>query len=388
MSNLRVLVFGAWDDGPGYPRTRSWLLGLSAVGESPTLWRLPSLFGGQKKVDIVRQPWRWPGAACQLLAARQRARRAIGVALQSIDPHVVLVPYPGHALAPVVRAAFAGPIVLDLFLSAHDTVIEDRGYFRPRSLPARALLALDRRACAAADLVLVDTPAHAAHIAATFGLPAERTAWLPVGDPDAPAEPPPYPALTMPLRVLFFGTGVPLHGLPILVDAVQRCLGAVRLEVIGGSRAERTAITALASPHIQLGPVFLPRYELGAAIARAHVVAGVFGTSAKAQRVIPFKLVHALAAGRPVLTGDSPAVREWLRPGEDVLVAPMGDARGLAACLSELARAPHELPKIAIAARQTFEHRFSAVAIGHQLQALLAGVAQGSVGRRAVATHA
>ena len=371
---LRVLVFGAWDDGPGYPRTRAWLQGLDAVGHAPTLWRVPSPWSGQRKIDVVRQPWRWPRAACQLLAMRRRTRDELSTALRQVQPDVVVVPYPGHTLVPVVRAAFSGAIVLDLFLPAHDTAVEDRAYFAVGSLPARALRALDRRACAAADLVLLDTPAHAAHVALTLGLTPSRTSWVPVGDPDAPSAGWLYPPLTSPLRLLFFGTGVPLHGLGVLVEAVHACAGAVRLEVIGGSPREREAVDRLASPHVALLPGFVTRRDLDVAMARAHVITGVFGTSSKAQRVVPFKVVHGLAAGRPVLTGDTPAVREWLTPGADVLLAPMGDASALAECLRALARAPEVLPAIAAAARSAFDRRFSSLALGERMRELLAGV--------------
>lgn len=371
-------MFGAFDDGPGYPRTRSLLQALDGAGCEVALWRLRSPWEGARKRAIVRRPWRWPGAAVDLLVARRDARRQLAAALAAHRPDVVLVPYPGHALAGIVRRGFEGPVVLDLFLPAHDTVVEDRGWFRPDSLPARALRALDRRACAAADLVLVDTPEHAARVAATCGVPAERVGWLAVGDPDAPARPAPYraPEPGAPIDVLFCGTGVPLHGLPFLCAAARRCAGAVRLTVIGGSPAERRALAASPSPHVVLGPEFVPRRELDRALAAAHVVAGVFGASGKAQRVVPFKVVHGLAAGRPVVTGDTPAVRAWLREGEEVLLAPVADEAALEARLRALVADRARLPALAAAARAAYERCFSPAALAGQMRALLARVAE------------
>lgn len=383
----RVLVFGAWDDGPGYPRPRSLLRALDDTGHDVVAWRLPPTFAGERKIAVVRRPWRWPGAVVRLAAARPRLRASFAAARAAVTPDVVVVPYPGHFTAPVVRSMFRGPIVLDLFLSAHDTVVEDRAFFRAGSLAARALARLDRRACAAADLVLLDTPAHAERVASSCRLPSARVGWLPVGDPDAAAEPVPLPALTSPLRLLFFGTGVPLHGLPVLVRAVALCGGAVQLDVIGGAPHERTAIAAHSSPHLRLGPSFVGREQLQQAIAAAHVVAGVFGTSAKTERVIPLKVMHALAAGRPVLTGDTAAVRAWLRPQEEVLVAPTGDAVALAERLQALAARPDELPKIAVAARAAYERLFAPDALARQCAVLLARVLDGgrTAGREAVA---
>ncbi|MEZ5963402.1 MAG: glycosyltransferase [Planctomycetota bacterium] len=369
---VRVLVFGAWDDGVGYPRPRSLLRALNDTGHEVVAWRLPSTFAGQRRIDVVRRPWRWPAAAARVFAAGRRARTSFAAARAAVTPDVVVVPYPGHFMAPMVRSVFRGPIVLDLFLSAHDTAVEDRGYFGPRSLVARALAGIDRRACEAADLVLLDTPTHAQRVATTCGLPAGRVGWLPVGDPDAAAAAEPYPELAAPLRLLFFGTGVPLHGLPVLVEAVERCGGSVHLDVIGGSPAERRAIAARPSSCVTLGPAFVDRVPLQRAIAAAHVVCGVFGRSGKTARVIPFKVMHALAAGRPVLTGDTPAVREWMQPGHDVLVAPTDDAAALADTLQGLVREADTLPAIARAARAAYERRFSPEALADQCRALLA----------------
>lgn len=373
MTTPRVLVCGSWDDGPGYPRARSLLLGLEASGCDVHLQRLPALFAGRRKLELVRQPWRWPLALVQWREHARRVSTQIRAAVANVAPDVVVVPYPGHLAVRDVRREFRGPIVLDLFLSAHDTAVIDRQLYRDGSFLARRLRALDERACAAADLVLLDTPQHAAHVAATYA-PRRRVDWLPVSDPDAPATAHAWRNVDPrgPLRLLFVGTGVPLHGLDILVDAVQRCAGAVLLEVIGGSAHDRATIMALRSPHILLGPEFVPREEIDRALARAHLVAGVFGTSAKAQRVVPFKVVHALAAGRPVVSGATPALAEFLVPGRDAVVAPCGDAAALAQTLTSLAAEPARLDQLASAARAAYDRCFAVPALAERWRGLLA----------------
>jgi len=69
---------------------------------------------------------------------------------------------------------------------------------------------------------------------------------------------------------------------------------------------------------------------------RATCALGVFGTSAKAARVIPNKAFQALACGTPLVTADTPAARELLADGDSALLVPAGDPEALAAAATRL----------------------------------------------------
>src|SRR5690606_7752009 len=71
--------------------------------------------------------------------------------------------------------------------------------------------------------------------------------------------------------------------------------------------------------------------DLRREIAAADVCLGIFGTSDKAASVIPNKVFQVLAAGRPLITRDSPAIRELVEHDmQDITLVPSGDARSLA----------------------------------------------------------
>ncbi|MBX3461908.1 MAG: glycosyltransferase [Planctomycetes bacterium] len=366
----QVLFAGAWDDGPGYPRPRSLQLGLEAAGFAVAWCREPGL--GREKQALAHSPWRLPGVLWRQRAVRRRLVERLRAAVARRRPRCIVVPYPGHAVVEALRAAVDVPVVLDLFLSAYDTVVEDRELVRPGSLAAAWLQRLDTRACAAADLVLLDTPANAAYVAALTGLPATRFGWLPVGDPDAP------PLATAPpagedgrLQLLFFGTGVPLHGLRVLLDAVAAVPGVV-LTLVGGTAADRAHAATRLGSRLQLEPRFVDRERLQRLLQQSQLVAGVFGSSGKAQRVVPFKLVHALAAGRPVLTADTPAVAGWLEGSGALFTSPAGDAVALARQLAALAAAPARVAAAAAAARPAFDRHFAVPCLAQRWRQLLA----------------
>ena len=367
MSGIRVLVFGAWDTGPGYPRSDALLGGLRRGGVDVSETRIELPRAGAAKRRLLSAPWLWPGYVWSLFFTRRRAQSALREAIHERRPDVILVPYPGHIVVRWVRAIWTGPVVLDLFLSAYDTAVLDRALFRPESFMARWLRRLDRRACAAADRVLLDTEENATFVAELVDLPRDRFRAVPVSVPARPqATPYRPPGVGQKLELLFFGTGVPLHGLDRLLDAIENATG-VRLTLIGGSAADRRRAAQLPPEKIRVLDEFVPAAELDRQIDKAHLVAGVFGTSPKADRVVPLKLVHGLAAGRPVITGDTTAVRRVLRAHLDATLVPPGDPLALATALQDLADQPERLAPLAAAARQVFDARFSLKRVGESL---------------------
>lgn len=365
----KVLFCGAWDDGNGYPRTRSLQQGLRAQGCDVVECRLPAM--GQGKQRLLRQPWRLPFWALGQVVRRMQLRRALRAAVAQHAPDLVVVPYPGHHLVATVRRMVTVPVVLDLFLPAYDTAVVDRQLFAADSWMAKALRQLDRSACRAADLVLLDTPSHAARVAQQTGEPAQRFAWLPVGDPEAPAQCAAYrtPAAGE-LKVLFFGTGVPLHGLRTLIDAVAQA-PAVHLTLVGGSDEDRTHASATLGNRLQLLPVFVDRRVLQQLLDEAQLVAGVFGTSPKTDWVVPFKVVHALASGRPVITADTTAIRPVLAEGEGGFLVCPGDVAALATRLQQLAQDPAQLVAAAAAARGIYDREFAVARTGARFAVML-----------------
>src|SRR5262249_56517474 len=133
-----------------------------------------------------------------------------------------------------------------------------------------------------------------------------------------------------------------------------------RLRLIGDGQ-DRPAAEALARELGVRNVEFLdpvPEAELAGEIARASICLGVFGTSDKASRVVPNKVFQCAAAGRAVVTADSPALRNAF--GDALVTVPAGDAPALAAALRAL-RGPARLA-VAERAREVFEKQYSEAA--------------------------
>ena len=165
------------------------------------------------------------------------------------------------------------------------------------------------------------------------GLPDERLAVCFVGAEERLFRPGWQPAEDF--HALFVGKLIPLHGLETILTAA-RLAPEVPFRIVGSGQLD--ALLHERPPNVEW--VDWVDYErLPEEIQRAGCALGVFGTSAKAGRVIPNKAFQALACGTPLVTGDTPAARELLRDGESALLVPPGDPDGAGCGRAPAARA-------------------------------------------------
>lgn len=214
----------------------------------------------------------------------------------------------------IVARLNRGVLVVDGFVGQYETMVEDWKKASPGSLRARWYAAVDEIACRVADLVLIDTRVRARALAAAH--PGTEVLSLPVGAPPwavPSARPGGRPG--GPAKVLYYGNYIPLHGLPVVLEAVQMAIRETELEVTligdGKPRPEierRVCELGLDSVCRFVDPV--PEEELAGHLADADIVLGIFGDSDKARTVIANKVWQGLASGRAVVTRVSPALAE------------------------------------------------------------------------------
>lgn len=253
--------------------------------------------------------------------------------LQLPKHDVVIIGYMGQldvlVLWPFARIRGV-PIILDAYLSLYNTIVEDRGSGRQPAISG-LVYSWEWLAYRAADLVIVDTKKHAQYFRGKYRLQELRVKDLWVGaEPEAFAPTESFlPRRQHPdqLTVLFYGAFIPLQGIETIVKAA--CLSEtdnIKWIIIGRGQAEQEIRTLLKQHHPQnlQWISWVPYEEVVEWIQRADVSLGIFGDTAKAARVIPNKVFQLLLAGAPVVTRDSPAIREILAPEDRgvVLVPP------------------------------------------------------------------
>jgi len=332
---LHVLRWGTYDGSK--PRTRILREGLRAVGATLHDCHAPVWEGIEDKSQVtgrlrrlrllLRWLTRYPGLVWRFLRAPR--------------PDVVLVGFPGVldmiVVAPLARLRGV-PVAWDMFMSVYDTLVLDRRLIDPASLRARLLRGLESFAIRRADVVFLDTEAHARRIESLYGLSARHCAAVWVGaeiehfrlsESAAPAGQAPGG----PLKVLFYGQFIPLHGIDTIVAAARLMNDDdVEWTLIGrGQESDSIRRMLQETPLPKLRWIEWVDYaDLKHWIGEADVCLGIFGTSGKAASVIPNKVFQIVAAGRPLITRDSPAIRELLEPDPPcVHLVRAGDARAL-----------------------------------------------------------
>lgn len=283
-------------------------------------------------------------------------------------PDMVWVPcFRQRDLAHAARwaASHDVPLVFDPLISAYDKQVLEREKLRPDSFRARLLQGWERKLFNMADIVIADTSEHARFFSKTFGLANDKLAVIPVGAEEALFNPGVMPLpkeCDMP-EVLFFGSFIHLQGPQVIARAARIYDGPpVKWHFVGsGPLLPECETIAGELPSVVFTP-WVDYEKLPALIRRADLVLGIFGTTAKAGRVIPNKVYQAMACGRPLITSRSqaydPAMVSDVASG--IRWVDAGDAVGLAAAVSELLGNPEDLPAMGSAAYATYRQFLSA----------------------------
>jgi glycosyltransferase involved in cell wall biosynthesis len=348
---LNVCYFGTYERA--YPRNAQVISCLRAAGveveeEHISVW------------DDLREGWSaGPGRALRLAAAEARllVRRPRGF-------DVLVVGYPGHLDLPAAKRVARGrPVVFNPLVSLADTFVSDRRRFRAGSLAARTLEAIDRHAFRSADLVVADTEAHARFFAELGGL--DEVAVCFVGAEERIFRPGWQPPRTF--VALFVGKLIPLQGVETILGAA-RLAPEIPFRIVGGGQL--TPLLLKRPPNVEHVPWV--RYELlPDELRRAGCALGIFGTTGKAQRVIPNKAFQAIACGTPLVTADTPAARELLVDDESALLVPGGDAAALADAVRRLAGDAELARRLGAGGLAAYEAKASEVVLGARWRGII-----------------
>jgi glycosyltransferase involved in cell wall biosynthesis len=226
-------------------------------------------------------------------------------------------------------------IIFDFFLSAYDTMVNDRKVIKKNSLLSKLLFKLDLKSCNSADIILVDTDQNLRFYSSIFKVPTKKFRVLFVGCNEE---------LFFPRQaeidnnlVLYYSSYMPLHGVDVIIRSAKLLADTpIHFKIIGeGMEFGRSLklVRELEINNISFLPP-IPLSDLPNEISKAAIcLGGHFGDTEKARRVIAGKTYQLLAMEKATIVGDNKANRELLIHGKDTIFCEMNNPESLAAAI-------------------------------------------------------
>ncbi|HUJ73507.1 MAG TPA: glycosyltransferase, partial [bacterium] len=287
----------------------------------------------------------------------------------------VFLPSFTHPQVAFVKSALPSlPLVFDPLISKYMTRVLDYRQVSRFSIRALHNWLKDKVSLTRADLVVCDTAANATYFHEHFRIPREKLSIVPVGVNTELFRPVPELGAARPqggtCLVGFYGGFIPLQGVQVIVDAARLLEShrEIAFELVGTGFQYRRILAQLERsplPRMHL-PGWVPYEQLNARINAYDICLGIFGTGPKTDLVVPNKVFHYAACGKPIITKDTPAIREVFHDGSDIsLVPPTPEA--LAARILALWADPARRDALGRQARRLMEQDYSEVRTAQRL---------------------
>jgi len=265
------------------------------------------------------------------------------------------------------------PLIFDPFISLYDSNVSDRELLSPYSLKAKKYFWMDKISMSLADCLLADTDEHKKYFVSTYNI-KKQVFVVPVGADERLF----YPRENeegQGFNVTFWGKFIPLHGIEYILTAAKLLEGHpdIKINLIGDGqifKKMRCLAEELRLKNVEFQGL-VDINELPVLMSKADVCLGIFGNTAKARRVIPNKVYAGIAMKKPVITGDSPGIREFFVHKEHLYLVPMANAQALAEGILSLKNDKDLRRGLAENGYKIFQEKFTSEKIGELVRDVL-----------------
>jgi len=179
------------------------------------------------------------------------------------------------------------------------------------------------------------------------------------------------------LKVLYYGTYIPNHGVKKIVKAAEylKAYNDICFIFIGKG-PERKAVEELVKDH-RLSNIhfkdWMSQEDLLVYIQDADICLGAFGDTPQSMMTVQNKIFECMAMGKPVITGDSQAVRRSL-PVDTIVLVNRDEPYEIARRILELKDNSQLREKLSEKSLLIFEQEFCIRSLGKKLEGFLSAL--------------
>ena len=366
---LHVCYFGTYR--AEYPRNQIVIEGLRRNGIKVTECHQPLWRGIEDRIKVIGGGWSNPEFWGRVI--RTYFRLMVNYS-RIADYDLLMVGYPGQLdvfLARVLSLLKGRPLGWDVFMSIYLIALE-RGLGQNHPQILKVLRRIEGWALRLPHLLVIDTRDYALWMQDTHGIKADRFSLVPTGADDRVFHRRAIPPQTdRSFLVLYYGTFIPNHGVEFIVEAafLLREQEGLRFEFIGDG-PDRPKIWEQAQKYRLKNLTFIDWLDKEALVLRiqqADICLGAFGTTPQSVMTVQNKIYEGLAMAKPVITGDSPAVRRNLTHGENIWVCRRADPQALAEAIQTLYANPALTESLGEKGYETFISTYDLKHIGQTL---------------------
>ncbi|KKM69999.1 hypothetical protein LCGC14_1445110, partial [marine sediment metagenome] len=273
------------------------------------------------------------------------------------------------------------PLIHDIFISKLQTFYYDRNLYERNKLPKFLYKIFyylqDLFECFISDLILLDTYTHIKFFHEKFHIPLNKFRRVLVGAQDDIFHP-----LKEEIRkdekfiVGFWGTFIPVHGIEYIIKSAKILEKDKQIQfvLIGKGQTYEESKDLVRKLEIS-NMTFIPKTfmylnqlkVLRKLISDFDIGLGIFGGSDKVLQVIPTKIYEGIAMKLPMITCDSPAIKELFENYENIALCKRTNSESLAKVILELKKDVKLREKIKEGAYNIFKEFCSIEAIGKNL---------------------
>ncbi|MDA0377433.1 MAG: glycosyltransferase [Proteobacteria bacterium] len=260
------------------------------------------------------------------------------------------------------------PLIIDPLISQWDKQINERNKLPFNSSKAKLLKNKEKYLLNLADLIFADTQMHANFFHLEFSIPKPKLSVVYVGAEEKIFN---YKKINIEekTKVLFYGSFIKLHGAEVIIKAAKLLENEnIEWNLIGqGPYLEKCKKLAKGYEKIKFFSA-IPYKNLPNHIFKSDIMLGIFGSSRKAENVIPNKVFQSLACGRLVITRKSNAYPKKIKSNNGIIFINPNDPNELAKKVLFLSQNKKEIISYGNQARKIFMHFFSQRKINLQLK--------------------